>query len=545
MMSNVADVVIIGGGVNGCAAAYYLAKSGTKSVIVLEATNSIGHGGSSRNGGGVRQSGRDVRELPYAMYGIQNLWPTLSEELGVDTEYTQKGNLRMGKTPEHMKKLEALANSAKSVTFILAMAIAMLLNMTTVASLSELNALMPNTTGGIAQYTLAALGPFPTLISMVGGYIICNTMSCGVEASIFSFSLADVVGGHIPSFVYTFIMTVIILLANLRGVDMFAKIQDIVAFLLVGSLVAMGFIGMIGMGTGVKVQQPYVLNADFKDIAAMTAVAFWLFIGAEYAIPISKEVKNAKRNVPLGMMIGLFLIFIMQSVMVFGFHNYVDWGELADSAAPHLLYGYAVLGEAGKVWMMLVGALAVISTQNSTVNSLAVICQGMAKMNMMPKIFSKTNKHNVPWFGQVFVSAAILIFGYLSDSSADMISFLILAGSVFWMISYILAHVDVLVFRKRLPNAPRNFKVPCGALFPVIGIVGTAYMVLNISSDPHERLMIWLLTGGCFIVLGIYSAVWIKFKMKMKVFKSIPLEKVMAMENDLYYYVRKSKGIWK
>lgn len=43
-MSNVADVVIIGGGINGCAAAYYLAKSGTKSVIVLEATNSIGHG---------------------------------------------------------------------------------------------------------------------------------------------------------------------------------------------------------------------------------------------------------------------------------------------------------------------------------------------------------------------------------------------------------------------------------------------------------------------------------------------------------------------
>lgn len=31
----------------------------------------------------------------------------------------------------------------------------------------------------------------------------------------------------------------------------------------------------------------------------------------------------------------------------------------------------------------------------------------------------------------------------------------------------------------------------------------------------------------------------------IKVFKSIPLEKVMAMENELYYYVRKSKGIWK
>lgn len=96
-MSNVADVVIIGGGVNGCAAAYYLAKQGVRNVVVLEASKSIGHGGSSRNGGGVRQSGRDVRELPYAMYAIQNMWPTLSEELGVDIEYTQKGNLRMGK----------------------------------------------------------------------------------------------------------------------------------------------------------------------------------------------------------------------------------------------------------------------------------------------------------------------------------------------------------------------------------------------------------------------------------------------------------------
>ena len=40
------------------------------------------------------------------------------------------------------------------VVFIFSMIIACLLNMTTVASLSELNAIMPNTTGGLAQYTL-------------------------------------------------------------------------------------------------------------------------------------------------------------------------------------------------------------------------------------------------------------------------------------------------------------------------------------------------------------------------------------------------------
>lgn len=45
---------------------------------------------------------------------------------------------------------------------------------------------------------------------------------------------------------------------------MFAKIQDIVAFLLVGSLMAMGFIGMIGMGTGIKVQQHRIFYMDMR-----------------------------------------------------------------------------------------------------------------------------------------------------------------------------------------------------------------------------------------------------------------------------------------
>lgn len=112
-MNNHADVIIVGGGIIGCAAAYYLTKKGC-SVLVLEGSKDIGNGGSSRNGGGVRQSGRDPRELPLAMYGIKNLWPTLSEELEVDCEYHQDGNLRLGKTEKHLEILQGLTDRAKA-----------------------------------------------------------------------------------------------------------------------------------------------------------------------------------------------------------------------------------------------------------------------------------------------------------------------------------------------------------------------------------------------------------------------------------------------
>ena len=110
-MKNNAEVVIIGGGIIGCAAAYYLAKEGV-SVIVLEKSDHIGNGGSSRNGGGVRQSGRDPRELPLAMYGVEHVWPTLSEELGVNVEYHKEGNLRLGKTEKHREILQGLTDRA-------------------------------------------------------------------------------------------------------------------------------------------------------------------------------------------------------------------------------------------------------------------------------------------------------------------------------------------------------------------------------------------------------------------------------------------------
>lgn len=114
-MSNNAEIIIIGGGIIGCATAYYLAKNGVKDVIVLEGSDFMGNGGSSRNGGGVRQSGRDVRELPLVMYGIKNLWPHLSEELEVDCEYHQDGNLRLGKTEAHKATLTKLADNARGV----------------------------------------------------------------------------------------------------------------------------------------------------------------------------------------------------------------------------------------------------------------------------------------------------------------------------------------------------------------------------------------------------------------------------------------------
>jgi len=82
------DVVVIGGGVAGIAAAYHLAKKG-HSVAVVEKGYVAGEQ-SSRNWGWCRQQNRDIRELPLAMRAVE-MWAGLNEEIGAETGFRRSG----------------------------------------------------------------------------------------------------------------------------------------------------------------------------------------------------------------------------------------------------------------------------------------------------------------------------------------------------------------------------------------------------------------------------------------------------------------------
>ena len=107
-MPQKADAVIIGGGVMGCAIAYNLAKEGLKSVVIEK--SDIGGEASGSNGGGVRQSARNLKEMPLAMESIQ-IYGRLHEELGMDVEYVREGNLRLCTSDE---ELETMRQSIKN-----------------------------------------------------------------------------------------------------------------------------------------------------------------------------------------------------------------------------------------------------------------------------------------------------------------------------------------------------------------------------------------------------------------------------------------------
>ena len=111
MKSEVHDIVVIGGGIIGASLAYYLAKAG-QDVCVVE-KGFVGSESSGRCAGGIGQSHREPPDLALAMRSVQ-LWKNLSNELEIDIEYRQQGNVRLAWNDEHVAGLKAMVERERS-----------------------------------------------------------------------------------------------------------------------------------------------------------------------------------------------------------------------------------------------------------------------------------------------------------------------------------------------------------------------------------------------------------------------------------------------
>ncbi len=94
-----ADVVVIGGGIVGVAAAYFLARKGH--VVALVEKGRIGAEQSGRNWGWCRQQNRDRRELPLMRHSM-DLWSRFNGEIGADTGFRRTGLVYVTKDPAEL-----------------------------------------------------------------------------------------------------------------------------------------------------------------------------------------------------------------------------------------------------------------------------------------------------------------------------------------------------------------------------------------------------------------------------------------------------------
>ena len=111
-MRDRARVVVIGGGVGGCAILYWLTKLGWDDVVLVERADLTS--GSTFHSAGLVGQLRGSLSLTKMMMSSVDLYRTLGDEVGLETGWHEVGSLRLASSRERMEEIARQADWAKT-----------------------------------------------------------------------------------------------------------------------------------------------------------------------------------------------------------------------------------------------------------------------------------------------------------------------------------------------------------------------------------------------------------------------------------------------
>lgn len=405
--------------------------------------------------------------------------------------------------------------------FFIPLGIAFVLALSYAFSFSELSLMLPRA-GSLSTYTEVAIGHFPAMVATFAGYVVVAMFALSAELLLVDLILSDLFPGVLSPMVVAVVILVVFTALNIVGVDIFAKLQSLLALTMITVLLLLGAVAATGSGLPrtVEIDLFQNWNPAGAEVFSLIAIAIWGFVGAEFVCPMVEETKNPEKNIPRSMITGICVIMAVYVIYCVGALLYVPTEELASGSLPHKSFVFAVFGETGAIFLAAAAITATCSTVNTSMAAIPRMLYGMAHNGQALPIFKQVHpRFQTPWVAVLFIAAITGLPLVVLGNDAEAVTLLLISASLSWLLAYIIAHVDVIVLRKRLPNAKRPFKTPFYPLPQIIGIAGMVYACFHNSPSPELTQQVYLTSGVVLLLVCIAAALWVKLVMKRKLFE--------------------------
>ncbi len=423
--------------------------------------------------------------------------------------------------------------------FVIAMATGWVLQLFSAQSYAELACMMPHA-GGLRSYTKVALGSLPAMAAVILAYIIPNLFAAPAELAVAGAVITETFTPGIPPVLWGGLLLAILTITNVIGVDIFAKLQIVFTMTMMISMALLGIIGLTGIGTlPAPVMPDLPFNPMGMGVFGLTALAIWLYIGIEFVTPMAQEAKQPEKNIPKAMIYGLLAIFFVNLVYGYASLKFVPAEQLRTSNHPHVDMALAMLGRPGMIWIAVVSIFASASTINTVIGVVPRMLYGMAVSRELPRVFRLIHpRFQTPWVGILFMAGAMSVTYFGGIYEAPNLIIYILAACCSWLFSYVIAHFDVLILRRRYPNQRRPYKTPFYPIPQIIGSLGMIYAIINIAPVPEMESTIFRLVGVMIACTLVYVIFWLRFVIKEPMFRPMDIQEAQEewglVEKELY-----------
>src|SRR5712692_180567 len=265
-------------------------------------------------------------------------------------------------------------------------------------------------------------------------------------------------------------------------------------------LAILGFFVFVGLHY-VKPEnwKPFAPNG-WSGIQAGAAVVFFAYIGFDAVSTVAEEVRNPKRNLPIGIIGSLIACTVIYIVVAAVFTGIIPYDALVKMLATQqaepltLALQYAKIEKWGNLFVGIVAFGSVVAhTAVLLVFQMGQprIFFSMARDGLLPPKFAKVHpKFRTPHVTTILTEVAVGVCSMFPsiDEMVDLTNI----GTLF---AFILVCAGILILRKRDPDRPRGFKTPFVPAVPICGILACLYLMLGLPRITWVRFGGWLLIG--------------------------------------------------
>lgn len=381
--------------------------------------------------------------------------------------------------------LPGLAAAEAGPSVVLAYLIAAVLILPAMLSMAELSTAMPRA-GGAYYFLDRSLGPVVGTIGGIGTWIALILKSAfaliGMGAYLALFF-------DVPIQTLAVGLTIFFTLVNLVGAKESSRLQSVLVVVLLGVLLFFLVQGVfevieIGFTEVTRTQFTPFMPFGVEGLAATVGLVFVSYAGLTKVASVAEEVKNADRNIPLGMTLSLIVATVAYVLGVFVIVAVLDAGALREDLTPVATAAQAFFdwlpGITGLILVVAAAIAAFASTGNAGIMSASRYLFAMARDHVIWPRFAELGRFRTPTLA-LGLTALVMILCLLT---LDVMSVAKLA-SAFQLLIFSLVNVAVLVLREsRIEGYEPGFRSPFYPWMQIFGALASLWLITEMGALP-------------------------------------------------------------
>jgi APA family basic amino acid/polyamine antiporter len=248
-----------------------------------------------------------------------------------------------------------------------------------------------------------------------------------------------------------------------------------------GSMAEKSLLQDIGLGSG---------SFGVGGIFTGAALVFFAFIGFDIVATAAEESKKPQRDLPIGIFGSLVIctvLYVAVSLVVTGM---VKYNRLSIDAP--LANAFQSVGQTTIAQIVSFGALAGLTT----VMLILMLGQSrvffaMSRDRLLPPVFARVSERfQTPYRTTLVTGVAVAALSALL--SLDVLADLVNIGTLF---AFVLVAAGIPILRRTRPDLPRAFRTPLVPVVPILSVLASVYLMLNLPAATWLRFFVWMAVG--------------------------------------------------